>query len=230
MRKFAQLRPGFWTGATGRQLRRLGPEFQLVALYLISAHGSNALGLYYLPLPTAAHETGLPIEKVRKILQKLREMGFCDYDEESEMVFVINMAHFQIGEYLTSKDKQVPWVWHELQKLRDCVFFDRFLDRYGEAFKVAEYFRKDPSKDLRSIETENGNPEMEREMGTGNGPGHGEGVARGNQGEKPQSEPGVLEGTNSPLDMETVRAQRRLEKRRAMIGVAPGGKICRRGQ
>jgi len=60
MRQFAQLRSGFWIGATGKQICRLGPELQLVALYLISAPGADALGLYYLPMTTAAHETGLP--------------------------------------------------------------------------------------------------------------------------------------------------------------------------
>lgn len=60
MRQFAQLRPGLWTGATGKRIRRLGPELHVVAPYLISAPGADALGLYYLPLITAAHKTGLP--------------------------------------------------------------------------------------------------------------------------------------------------------------------------
>jgi len=230
MRKFTQLRSSFWTGVTGRELRRLGSEFQLAALYLISAPGSNALGMYYLPLPAAAHEIGLPIEKVRQILQKLCEMGFCQYDEESEMVFVINMARFQIGDSLKPNDKQVPWIWHELQKMSDCVFFRRFLNRYGEAYQVAQCFRdEDSSKPLRSIETETGNSEREQETETANGHTHGEGVERENQNARLPSEPTIFERESSPVDMETVRAQRRLEKRRAMLGAARAGAVRQGG-
>lgn len=95
MRTFAQVRPSFWHGTTGRQIRRFGPECQVLALYLISGPGAHALGLYYLPLPTVAHETGLTIKQVRNGLAKLVEINFCAYDDESEIVFVLNMARFQ---------------------------------------------------------------------------------------------------------------------------------------
>ncbi len=103
MRTFAQVRPSFWHGTTGKQIRRFGPECQVLALYLITGPGAHALGLYYLPLPTVAHETGLTIEQVRMSLANLQEIKFCSYDEQTEMVFVVNMARFQIAERLERK-------------------------------------------------------------------------------------------------------------------------------
>lgn len=37
MRDYAKLAPTFWTGITGKALRRRGPEGVIVALYLISS-------------------------------------------------------------------------------------------------------------------------------------------------------------------------------------------------
>ena len=219
MRTFAQVRPGFWYGATGRKIRQLGPEYQVLALYLISGPGAHALGLYYLPLPTVAHETGLTIEQVRIGIAKLCEIGFCFYDEESEVVFVLNMARFQIGERLERKDNNVTWVWREMEKLRSLPFFDLLLEMYGERYQVADYFRSEgSSKTLRSMETENGDLEIERNTETGNGNTHtnGGGVTRGNPVRNGKTALQVVEGQVPSPNLEALKAQRVLEERRAM--------------
>jgi hypothetical protein len=213
MRQFAQVRPGFWTGPTGKQIRKLGLECQVIALYLITGPMANALGLYYLPLPMASHEIGLTVEKIRKSLQQLREIGFCEYDEESESVFIPNMARFQIAERLKNKDKQVTWVWRELEKLRNNPFFDRFLDIYGERYQIGAYFRPEgPAKPLGSIETETRNLEREREIDTRQRAGEGGGVERGNQPTIPTG----FEHSGSRLDMNPFEAQQILLDRRLM--------------
>ena len=219
MRTFAQVRPAFWHGTTGRKIRQLGPEYQVLALYLISGPGAHALGLYYLPLPTVAHETGLTIEQVRIGIAKLWEIGFCLYDEESEVVFVPNMARFQIGERLERKDKNVTWVWREMEKLRALPFFDRLLEMYGERYQVADYFRSEgSSKPLRSIETETGDLETERNTETknGNGDTNGEGVTRGNPVGTRKAALQVVEREGPLPDAETLKAQRTVEDRKAM--------------
>jgi hypothetical protein len=122
---------------------------------------------------------GLAIETVRNSLALLSGIGFCDYDEESEFVFVRNMARFQIAESLKPRDKRVLWIYRELEKLRNCPLFDRFLEVYGEQYQITAYFTSpgNPSKALLSIETETGNIEKERETGEREGGG----VERGNQ-------------------------------------------------
>src|SRR6266851_4571257 len=211
MRTFAQVRPGFWHGTTGRQIRRLGPDCQVLALYLISGPGAHALGLYYLALPTAAHETGLTLEQVRSGIAKLCEIEFCAYDDENEVVFVLNMARFQIGERLERKDNNITWIWREMEKMRSLPFFDLLLERYGERYQVADYFRsKAPSEPLRSIETETGDIEIERntETQTGNGNTTGRGVTTGNPTRNGKTGLQIAERDGPPLDLETLKAQR----------------------
>lgn len=44
MREYAKVGPTFWTGSTGKALRRRGIEGVLVALYLVSSPHSNMHG------------------------------------------------------------------------------------------------------------------------------------------------------------------------------------------
>ena len=69
MREYAKLAPTFWTGKTGRALKRRGIEGVVVALYLVSSPHSNMLGLFYQPALYLAEETGLPIEGAWKGLR-----------------------------------------------------------------------------------------------------------------------------------------------------------------
>jgi hypothetical protein len=75
-RTYARVLPTFWTGSTGKALRDLGRDAQVVAMYLITSPHSNMAGLYHLPLPYLAHDVGMTIEGASKVLRSLFEVGF----------------------------------------------------------------------------------------------------------------------------------------------------------
>lgn len=58
MRNFAKVKPQFWIGETGRNIRSRGQDHITVALYLMSCPSPTMIGLYYLPVTTLALETG----------------------------------------------------------------------------------------------------------------------------------------------------------------------------
>ena len=144
MREYAKIAPQFWTGSTGKRIRSLGLECQVVAIYLITAPSAFAVGMYYLPLPTLAHETGIPLKGATKVLQRLSEAGFCSYDDASELVFLPRMASFQIGGELEPADNRVKWLKRELKTLIPSPFFNRFLDLYDAAFHLQDVPRVSP--------------------------------------------------------------------------------------
>lgn len=159
MRDYAKIAPSFWNGPTGRQIRALGPEAQLIAIYLLSCPSASMIGLYYLPLPILCHETGSSIEGASKALRSLDEIGFCQYDAETEQVWVIEMAKWQIGEQLDERDKRVKAVRRVVNTLVNSPFINAFLDRYAEAYHLDEMkpLRRGieaPSKPLRSQKQE----------------------------------------------------------------------------
>lgn len=133
MRDYARVAPAFWTKGSGKGLRG-SPEAQLVGLYLVTCPSSNMIGLYYLPLATAAHETGLKLETLRKALRSIGEAGFAFYDEVSEYVWVPNAATYQIGEFLAPGDKRQKGVLRELQTFASHPFAQRFFDKYAAPY------------------------------------------------------------------------------------------------
>lgn len=130
MRDYGKVSPQFWIGKTGKALRNAGSEAQLVSLYLLTNPHANMIGLYYMPLMFIAHETGLGLEGASKGLASAIEAGFCHYDEQSEMVWVPEMAAHQIGSNLSPKDKRCPGVQNEYNAQPDNPFLSMFYDKY----------------------------------------------------------------------------------------------------
>lgn len=176
MREYAKLAPTFWTGETGKALRRRGSETVIVALYLVSSPHSNMLGLYYQAILYIAHETGLGIEGAKKGLQACIDVGFCSYDEDTEMVFVHEMAAWQIADELKGVDLRCKGIQKEYDALPNCPFLGPFFDRYAAAFHMVrrragmvesvateQAPSLPPSKPLRSQEQEQEH-EQEQEL------------------------------------------------------------------
>ncbi|HUW38597.1 MAG TPA: hypothetical protein VMV91_14830 [Rhodocyclaceae bacterium] len=165
MRDYAKASPQFWIGTTGKKLRG-DPEAQVVAFYLISSPHANMLGLYYLPMAYLCHETGLSQEGASKALRRVRELGFCEYDEETEMVWVIEAARFQIADQLNPSDKQTIGISNELMKLPRTKLAAGFAEKYRDPFHLSDDVidsirskalarpLEGPSKPLRSQEQE----------------------------------------------------------------------------
>lgn len=146
-----------------------------MALYLMTSPHSNMLGLFSQPILYAAHETGLGQEGASKGLQRCIEVGFCDYDTESEMVWVYEMASYQIADSLSSGDKRCKGIQKDYNALPNNPFLPAFFDRYASAFHLTdkrEYSASEPvdnkplgmplTKPLRSQEQEQ-EQEQERE-------------------------------------------------------------------
>ncbi len=156
MPRFRYVHDTFWSGRTGRAIR--GDHLaQAVAFYLMTCHHANQIGLYYMPIPILAHEIGGSIKGASKGLTRLCELGFCYYDEQSEWVFLPRMAHFQIGETLTEKDKRRQGVLNQLAGAGASPFMSAFYEIYGERFGLGDYVppEEQPKGLARGIELAN---------------------------------------------------------------------------
>lgn len=158
-RDYAKVTSAFWTGKTGKEIRERGDDALIVAMYLFTAPSSNMIGLYYLPIPTLCHETGRTSEGAWKGLRSLGAVGFAFYDEDSETVWVPEMARYQVAESLKGGDNQCKGVLREAENYRKSPFFMDFVERYWDAFslpgnKPARSPFEGPSKALRSQEQE----------------------------------------------------------------------------
>ena len=144
MRDFSKVSGNFWTGGTGREIRG-DLQTQVVAMYLMTTNHSNMIGVYHCPILYIAHETGSPLEGATKGLARLIEGGFCTYDQDSETVWVHEMAKFQIGGPLAEKDLRVKGIQKIFDALPDNAIKSMFYERYKTEYRL-KYEPKTPPK------------------------------------------------------------------------------------
>jgi len=162
MRDYNRVSGRFWSGQTGKQLRSLGRDHQVLAMYLISCPSTSWLGIYYLPLPTLCHEVGMTEERAFEVLADFADLDFAHYDLDTEFVWVPNMARWQIGERLKADDNQVKGIKRELQTLSEHPFAALFISKYTLLFHLNDVQRASqgppkgwnpPTRPLRSRAT-----------------------------------------------------------------------------
>ncbi|AIY40143.1 Primosomal protein I [Collimonas arenae] len=141
MRNYSKVSPKFWIGTTGKALRKQGVEALIVGMYLMTAPNANMLGLYYLPINIIAHETGLGLEGATKGLECAMQAGFCAYDHQAEMVWVYEMAAYQISEKLKPlkpEDKRCLGVQNDYNDLPKNQHLRGFYEKYAGIFNMSE--------------------------------------------------------------------------------------------
>lgn len=137
MRDYGKVAPTFWTGRTGRRLRG-NVDAQLLALYLFTGPASTMSGLFQLSLPAMAHETGLPLERVRQALEVLHQEDVAHFDEETDLVWVVNMIRFQVGEAMDPTDKRVIGLRREIAIYRGHPFVVALIERSQGAYHLPQ--------------------------------------------------------------------------------------------
>jgi hypothetical protein len=145
MRDYSVITPTFWIGETGKLLRG-DANAQVLAMYLMSSPHSTMTGVFHCPVLYMAHETGIGMEGATKALARLSEVGFCEYDEASETVFVVKMASFQIAESLKPGDNRIIGLKRELSKMAPAAFKAKFLAIYSVAFCLGDVPADDGEK------------------------------------------------------------------------------------
>lgn len=191
MRDYGKVSPKFWIGATGKALRKHGPHAQLVGLYLMTNPHANMLGMYYLPITYIAHETGLGLEGASKGLESCIEAEFCAYDEDAEVVWVYEMASYQVAEQLKPGDNRCAGVQNEYSNMQDNQHLYGFFQKYQRAFHMTsqrgiEIPLQAPCKPLASQEQDQ---EQEQEQ---------------KQEQKQEQEQHIVERRGAPPDRDMV--------------------------
>lgn len=135
MRDYSQFASTFWTGETGKILRK-HPCAQRLAAYLLTSPHANVIGLYYLPLLYASHETGMSIAEIEEAFGVLSgpDADFAFYDPTTEHVFVANMARIQLNlgdKPLDDKDNRLKGARKAAEAAKRSPLYPMFVERWG---------------------------------------------------------------------------------------------------
>lgn len=130
MRDHGSIAPAFWTGSTGKKLRK-NKDARILMTYYMTGPSAHALGLFYVPIPTILHETGLTEAEFTEASRWLAAEGAAFYDTEREWAWVPRMAYWQLGEAIKPTDKRMPWIRRHLERFKGHSFYVQFLLAYG---------------------------------------------------------------------------------------------------
>lgn len=134
MKNFAIVAPSFWLRGSGKKLRG-NSNAQVLALYFMTGPAATMIGMYYQPLTTILHETGLSREAFDRALPAVAEIA--RYDLEAELVWLPEGAAWQIGERMKEGDKRLKGVLRELDMFGEHPFATEFVRKYEIAYGLA---------------------------------------------------------------------------------------------
>lgn len=132
-RKFAKIRPNLWKS---EKMRNLSPNGKLLAMYLLTSPAYSMIGIYEQSKVVAQKHTGLSVGDFDAALAELQAIDFVRFDEETEVVWVVDMALTQIADGGLS-EQQRKGVINELTRLKaECQFpfVDEFINYYREKY------------------------------------------------------------------------------------------------
>ncbi len=133
--------PSYWTGQTGRALRRQGgKDAQLLGAYLFSYEHMNMIGLYRLTPADIRSELRLSTVAIQRAFSVMQDEAFAFYDLVSTTVFVREMARIRLNivdeKPLARDDKKRIGAEKLYFKLHENPFFGLFFDRYHKVLHL----------------------------------------------------------------------------------------------
>jgi len=132
-RKFAKVHPNRWKS---KKIRELTAHAKLLAMYFLTSPFYCMVGIYEQSKEVAYKHTGLSKDEFAKALNELQKVDFARYDEETEVVWVVDMALSQVADGKLS-EKQQKGVINELARLHiecDFPFVSDFIEHYKKAY------------------------------------------------------------------------------------------------
>ena len=125
--RFCKIKPSFWHS---KKTVQMDPESKLLAIYLMTSPSFQMVGTYHILKVTLHSHTGLPLEVIDRCLSALEAIGFLHYDENQQIVWVIDMAATQVAD--NPNLKQIKGVRNELARLweEESPFVEEWLERH----------------------------------------------------------------------------------------------------
>ncbi len=132
-RRFAKIKPNVWRT---EKMRHLKEAEKLVAIYLMANEYFQMVGIYRLPIALIEADLELDYQRVRSVLNRLIEVDFCRYDDDKEVVWVVDMAATQVAD--KPNKKQLTGVTNEITRLyeEEYPFIQEWLALYHKRYAL----------------------------------------------------------------------------------------------
>lgn len=135
---YANVKDSIFTGSTGRELRRHPAEVRELQFWLVCGPGRDPFGIFSFEPDIVAPQLGRPAKKIREALDVLVSLEFCRWDEQTQYVWVIEMAHHQFLTPLKAVDKRCTTAQKWYAVLPRNPFLGPWFDRYEHDFHLGK--------------------------------------------------------------------------------------------
>lgn len=141
----------FWTDSFNL---RLTPEEKYFFLYVLTNPHARQCGVYELPMRTMEFETGYNADTILKLINRFRDYGKIDYDEQTQEIMILNWPKFNCP-------PSVPvhkCIERELKLIKNSEFHDKILTefiRYG--YGIPTPTRPHTGKEIKERKENKGN-------------------------------------------------------------------------
>jgi hypothetical protein len=78
------------------KVKKLPSDGKFLFVYLVTNEMTDFSGIYHAPYVLIASQTGISEKHVKEMLDQLQELGLVLHDDESEVVWVVNMMKYQL--------------------------------------------------------------------------------------------------------------------------------------
>jgi hypothetical protein len=132
MRNSSIFKSRFFIAGTGRRiLKEYGRGVAMTALYLTAGPSSHMSGIYYLSPGTAAAELCIDPDEFMSDVAILEREGFCRYDREASVIWVVTMLAHQVSAAWKDGDRRMKTIRLHLDALPDSRLILAFRRHYG---------------------------------------------------------------------------------------------------
>ena len=142
---FATVKDTIFSGFTGRELRKHPPEVRELQFWLVTGPSRDAYGVYILEPDLAAYQLGRRPGTILSALAVLTDLRFCCWDEQSQFVWVIEMAHHQFSTPL----KAVDYRCHAARKWYAALARNPWLGPWYDRYVLDFHLDKEPGSTPR---------------------------------------------------------------------------------
>lgn len=132
MRNTSIIKSRFFIAGTGRRImKEYGRGVAMTAVYLTAGPSSHMAGIYYLAPGTAAAELCIDADEFLADVAILEREGFCRYDHEASVIWVISMLGHQVSTAWKEGDRRMKTIRLHLDALPDSHLILAFRRHYG---------------------------------------------------------------------------------------------------
>jgi len=125
-----------------KKVRSWNNDTIFLALYLLTSPHKRTEGLFRLPKGYIAADLNWDLKRLEKPFAKLIEDGFIKYDEEVEVIFIVNALKYQVPENPNQEKAAIK----KLKALPETDLLDEFIEKTKKYRKV---FTKRLRKEFR---------------------------------------------------------------------------------